>query len=72
MLNVYPNPALDFLFLFENLMQTESKIFIRSIDGKLIKSTFVNKGDRKIDVQELHSGIYILEITNKFYKFIKE
>jgi CubicO group peptidase (beta-lactamase class C family) len=72
MQNVYPNPALDFLFLSENLTQTDHKIIIRSIDGKLIKSTFVNKGDGKIDVQELHSGIYILEVDDKFYKFIKE
>ncbi len=72
MQNVYPNPALDFLFLSENLTQTDHKIIIRSIDGKLIKSTFVNKGAGKIDVQELQSGMYMLELDDKFYKFIKE
>jgi hypothetical protein len=32
----------------------------------------VNKGDLKIDIQELQSGLYILEIEVSFYKFKKE
>jgi hypothetical protein len=69
---VYPNPALDFIYLSENLTQKGCKIIIRSIDGKLLKNTFVNKGYSKIDIQELNSGMYFLELDNRIYKFIKE
>jgi hypothetical protein len=72
MQNVYPNPASDFIYLSENLIQRDTKIFIRSIDGKLLKSTFMNKGDGKIDVQALQSGMYMLEADDKYFKFIKE
>jgi CubicO group peptidase (beta-lactamase class C family) len=72
MQNVYPNPASDFIYLSENLIQRDTKIFIRSIDGKLLKSTFMNKGHGKIDVQALQSGMYMLEADDKYFKFIKE
>jgi CubicO group peptidase (beta-lactamase class C family) len=72
MQNVYPNPASDFIYLSENLIQRDTKIFIRSIDGKLLKSTLMNKGDGKIDVQALQSGMYMLEADDKYFKFIKE
>jgi len=69
---VYPNPALDFIYLSENLTQKDCKIIIRSIDGKILKNTFVNKGHSRIDIQELNSGMYFLELDNRIYKFIKE
>ena len=69
---VYPNPVADFLYISENFSKEECNIRIFSLDGKLIKSTVTNKGVTKIDIQELRSGMYILELNNSALKFVKE
>jgi len=69
---VYPNPVTDFLYISENFSKEECNIRIFSLDGKLIKSTVTNKGVTKIDIQELRSGMYILELNNSALKFVKE
>lgn len=70
--NIYPNPASDYLHIRSKKKITEAKIYDAS--GKIILSH--DKIDQKIDVSKLIKGVYILSIKNadgtfSSHKFIK-
>lgn len=70
--NIYPNPASDYLHVKSKKKITEAKIYTAS--GKIILSH--GKVDQKIDVSKLIKGVYILSIknadgTSSSHKFIK-
>jgi len=72
-LHVYPNPAVDIMYL--SIEQPLQNISIYSSVGQLVKS--INNPDRKFNVSDLPSGIYMLNVTDKagvIYKskFIKK
>jgi hypothetical protein len=72
-LHVYPNPADDVLYL--SLENPLSRINVYNSLGQLVKS--LNHPDRKFNVSDLASGIYLLNVTDQrgtVYKtrFIKE
>jgi hypothetical protein len=59
-LHVYPNPAVDYLYLSVEVPLTRVDIY-NSL-GQLIKA--LDNPYRKIDVSELSSGIYMLNATD--------
>lgn len=63
-IEVYPNPAKDFIQIKSNNFATGDVISINSIAGNTIKSIEVadNKSIQKIGVNELKSGIYFVTI----------
>jgi PKD repeat protein/formylmethanofuran dehydrogenase subunit D len=68
-LSVYPNPATDLIQLDFNLKKSEQLLFsIFSVDGKLVatySSRFsAGKSVETLNVSQLPSGLYILEIAN--------
>ncbi|MFZ1705191.1 MAG: choice-of-anchor V domain-containing protein [Saprospiraceae bacterium] len=75
-LTVFPNPAKEILYV-----QSEeyiSSLKIRDMSGKLISESYNFGFLSSVDIQSLHSGMYILEIlfvnhsavqTSKFFKF---
>jgi hypothetical protein len=69
--NVYPNPASNFVHIKTNInLNDDSKLTIYSEDGKLIISISSVSDDMNIDVSDLSSGYYFVELitTNKVYK----
>ncbi|MEP7197062.1 MAG: T9SS type A sorting domain-containing protein [Saprospiraceae bacterium] len=75
---LYPNPVNNELTILNN-NQNIIKVFIRNMEGKLIKSKEVKEGTNQISIntEELLSGIYLSEITLLdgsivFRKFIKK
>ncbi len=68
-IKVYPNPAKQWITItgLENTTTTEFKL-INSI-GQLVYSDFIHNS-AKIDVSNLHSGIYLLLIKNEQIKLI--
>jgi len=67
---IYPNPASDYLKI-ENI-PANSMVRITDIKGKLCKSILVSDiGSNMLDVKDLGSGIYILEVSGLRRKFIK-
>jgi hypothetical protein len=60
-LHVYPNPATDFLYL--SIQQPLSRIDIYNSIGQLVISD--RNPLRKIDVSDLTSGIYMLNVTDQ-------
>lgn len=73
-LSVFPNPASDFIFLnFEKLGDYEIRIF--DVNGKLVKKFEIkNSNSKEINISELNSGIYFIELKSDIVqvsKFIK-
>jgi hypothetical protein len=59
---VYPNPAKNKIFVRVD-SQSEKSIRIIDVTGRLIKRVTDNDILSGIDISELHSGIYFLEIS---------
>jgi len=69
--NIYPNPVENTLII--NSDNSDKKaITIYSTSGQLIKSLKTKDENLSIDVSQLSSGTYILNINNVHYKFIKK
>ena len=67
---VYPNPTADFLF-FDRL--TEIKQYtIYNISGKIVKKGKISEEYNKINVSEIPAAVYLLQIDQSTYKFVKK
>ncbi|WAC02031.1 T9SS type A sorting domain-containing protein [Lacinutrix neustonica] len=76
-LKVFPNPTTDVLTLnFNNKTDTQLDYQIRDINGRILKSETNIASRLSINISELQSAIYFLEIKNnnkkvKIFKIIK-
>jgi hypothetical protein len=64
---LYPSPAKNDLFLSVEAFNGNTKIEIRDITGRLIKSVFTEMATAeiaKLDVSGLKSGLYLLSVAN--------
>ena len=61
-IHIYPNPGKDQLTISSDVVI--GKLFLRNLQGKIVKNTLVNKNKLKLDISDLNSGIYILEFNN--------
>jgi hypothetical protein len=69
--SVYPNPANDKIIISsEDIVIGEVKIY--DIVGKLIKIDLINDINAEVDVTDLKSGLYFLELVNQRFKIIKQ
>lgn len=69
--NLYPNPVINTLNI--NSDNSEEKLIsIFTTSGQLIKNLKTTDKNLSIDVSQLSSGSYILNINNVSYKFIKK
>jgi hypothetical protein len=63
-INVFPNPAMDFLAVnFSGKMIKSVNVF--DLNGKILRSLLVNDYSAKLDVSSFNSGIYILSISTE-------
>src|SRR5690606_26849288 len=67
---VYPNPTADKI-TFENLKQTNNYSIYNTV-GQLILSGRVDEHNNTIDVSNYTNGLYILQIDQSTFKFVKE
>ncbi|UII28011.1 T9SS type A sorting domain-containing protein [Fulvivirga maritima] len=63
----YPNPAKDKIYLDKVFLPKEVKVV--DMKGNVYSRTIV---DHMIDISHLPAGVYILELANDRYQFIKE
>jgi hypothetical protein len=73
-LSVYPNPSSD---VFSINSDTNGKIVVYDLIGKIIKSENIDLGITKLDLSNYPSGIYLIKVTNdsnqtKTMKLIKQ
>lgn len=71
-INIFPNPASDFIYLRasdKKIIQIE----FYNITGEKIKSQKINSVDEKISVNELSAGIYFIKFitSNKVFFYSK-
>lgn len=71
-ISIFPNPVIDFIEISENVPTATFKIF--GISGQLVSNGSIS--NTKINVSQLPSGIYFLEIDEpkkrQVFKFIKK
>jgi len=60
---VYPNPASDYLNIY-NTLQGNNILEIYNDEGQKVKTVLMNETEKQINIQELSAGIYYLSITN--------
>jgi len=69
-INVYPNPAKDILYIRTNDITGEVEISITGIDGRMVfKESRQIESLNKIDLLNLKSGMYILNLKSKEQNF---
>ncbi len=66
----YPSPVVSELYI--ETTEDRNSIFIYSLQGVLLKKIIINTTNTKIDVNDLSSGVYILELLNQKGKFQKK
>ncbi len=73
-LNIYPNPVKDQLLIKLNDFLEESyQAKLYTIDGKLLEAKTINQQNKasiRWDLSRLHTGIYLLKITNDNHTYI--
>ncbi|MBQ3689175.1 MAG: T9SS type A sorting domain-containing protein [Bacteroidales bacterium] len=70
-IKLYPNPVKDYLQI-ELYKQNVHKAVVIDLFGRMV-FTLNNLSERNnIDLSHLSSGIYLLKISDKTYKFLKE
>lgn len=65
-INIYPNPAQDILNI--NLPKnsfSDYSFFIYDIQGRLIKHNKLENNNTKIDIGDIRTGIYLLQISTR-------
>lgn len=68
-LNVFPNPATDFIRI-----QCESMRYITliDVDGRVVLSKNVNSDEATLDFTLINKGVYFLKVGNKVVKIVKQ
>jgi CubicO group peptidase (beta-lactamase class C family) len=71
-ISIYPNPTDNFIIVNSTISERMG-YSIYSISGKNIATGYVNNynNNNKIDLVDLHSGIYFLKIKSEIFKVIK-
>ena len=67
---LYPNPTVDKINIQGLNDIVDAEIF--TLDGKKVISTTMNSTSKSINVESLETGIYILNIENSSYRFMKK
>ncbi len=62
---IYPNPASNYLYIFVNDNFIDNEITITDISGKTVYNSYLKNNKTQIDVNNLESGIYFVNIKTK-------
>ncbi len=69
-MKVYPNPVSDVIYI-QNAPETDYQLSIYRMTGSLILNTQMSSGDKSIDVSFLQTGLYLLNVNGRTFKFVK-
>ena len=62
--SVYPNPAHDFVYIESSNISGSMMVSIFDLSGKKVLSTTSYIQRSKVDLSELQSGLYLIEVQN--------
>jgi hypothetical protein len=71
-INIYPNPAQNYIVIASKPKKSFESIAILDITGKKIKQLSVNTKKQTVDVSYLQKGVYLIKVDTRIFKFIKE
>lgn len=71
MINAYPNPSADFIFLTLNENE-KNTINVYDITGRLIFSKYTSLALESLDMRYCQTGLYLIEIRNSKGRFQKQ
>jgi hypothetical protein len=69
-MKVYPNPVSDVVYI-QNAPETDFTVSIYRMNGVLVLTTKLDAGAKSIDVSYLSSGLYLLNVNSRTFKFVK-
>ena len=69
-MKVYPNPVSDVVYI-QNAPETDFTVSIYRMNGVLVLTTKLSSGTKSIDVSYLSSGLYLLNVNSRTFKFVK-
>ena len=70
-IEIYPNPAKDNLYIdFNN--EIKGNIIITNQLGQVVKKTNIDGKEITINVEDLTSGVYFINVSNQKMKFLKK
>jgi aminopeptidase N len=69
-INIYPNPAEDKINI-ELKNETKGNVVITNQLGQVVKEMNIDGKELTIDVEDLTSGIYFINVSNQRMKFLK-
>lgn len=70
LMKVYPNPVRDIIYI-QNAPAFSYEVSIYRITGSLILNTQISSGEKTINVGFLQSGLYLLNVNGRTFKFVK-
>jgi len=70
--NIWPNPSEGIYFIDMGLVSAEVPYEVLDISGRTISRGFLNKKQNKIDLTGAMGGIYVLKISNRVLRLVKE
>ncbi len=68
---IFPNPAKQFVYVVQNNPSLETKYVITSIDGKKVQEGTITGTKAKLELNNISKGIYLLQLTNDNKKTTK-
>jgi glucose/arabinose dehydrogenase len=63
-LDIYPNPASQFLVVYNYAAETRRTALLFDINGRMMKQQVLGQSATRININDLPSGLYILKITD--------
>jgi hypothetical protein len=69
-MKVYPNPVSNVVYI-QNAPETDFTVSIYRMNGVLVLTTKLSSGTKSIDVSYLSSGLYLLNVNSRTFKFVK-
>ena len=70
-INIYPNPAEDKINI-ELKNETKGNVVITNQLGQVVKEMNIDGKELTIDIEDLTSGIYFINVSNQRMKFLKK
>ncbi len=71
-ISVYPNPTSEIIWVEDNTSFSVNNYSIYDISGRRILFNTFNASEKKVDVSNLNSGVYLLELVSSERKIIKK
>ncbi len=70
-LDVYPNPASQYIIVYNYSAETTRMAILFDMNGRVVRRQQLQQQSARIDVQNLNAGLYILRVTDAKGKTIR-